>query len=99
MLTVHNRHVGNPKGQYIGRGTPLGNPFKVEKGRTKRQALDQFRKWALNTLQDQNHPFTVAAKDVKQRHDAGEEVKLICSCPPTACHGDVLIELIEEGYV
>ena len=99
MLTVLNRHHGNPKGQYIGRGTPLGNPFKVEKGRTRRQAIEQFRKWALNALTDQRHPFTVAAKELKTRHDAGEDIKLVCSCKPDACHGDIIVELIEEGLV
>lgn len=99
MLTVLNRHHGNPKGQYIGRGTPLGNPFKVEKGRTSRQALEQFRKWALNALTEPAHPFTVAARELKAKHDAGEDLKLICSCKPGACHGDIIVELIEEGLV
>ena len=99
MLTVHNRHLGNPKGQYIGRGTPLGNPFKVEKGRTRRQALEQFRKWALHALTEPAHPFTVAARELKTKHDAGEDVRLVCSCKPDACHGDIIVELIEEGLV
>ena len=98
MLTVVNRHHGE-KGQYIGRGTDLGNPFKVEKGRTRRQAIEQFRKWALNTVADENHPFTKALVDVKRRHDAGENIKLVCSCKPDACHGDIIVELIEEGLV
>ena len=99
MLTVLNRHHGNPKGQYIGRGTPLGNPLKVEKGRTRRQAIEQFRKWAINALADERHPFTVAAREIKARHDAGEDVRLICSCKPDNCHGDIIVELIEEGLV
>ena len=99
MLTVLNRHHGNPKGQYIGRGTTPGKTFKVEKGRTRRQAIEQFRKWAINALADERHPFTVAAKEIKARHDAGEDVRLICSCKPDNCHGDIIVELIEEGLV
>ena len=102
-LTVLNRHANNGRtrqGLYIGRPSALSNPFKVETGRSRKQAIEQFRKWAIHLLANEpQHPFTVAAKALKARHDAGEYVDLVCSCKPKACHGDIIIELIEEGLV
>lgn len=103
-ITVLNRHnVGSGRsrdGLYIGRPSALANPFKVETGRSRRQAIEQFRKWAIHTVtQLPEHPFTVAMKNLKARHDAGEHIDLVCSCKPKACHGDVITELLEEGLV
>ena len=77
----------------------LARPAPPATDYTRRQAIEQFRKWAINALADERHPFTVAAKELKARHDAGEDIKLVCSCKPDNCHGDIIVELIEEGLV
>lgn len=96
MIRVTNRHRGG-KGQYIGRGTALGNQF--DHG-PRGHKLTMFREWAkaeLRTYPDS--PFTVAMQTLRDRYDAGEDVEITCSCAPKRCHGDIIVELIEEGLV
>lgn len=100
MITVLNRHTAGPaSGEYIGRGTALGNPFGADTyGR--RQAIKMYRDMCIEAVNTQpQSDLVLALKDVARRHNAGEEVLLLCSCKPKDCHGDVIVELIEEGYV
>lgn len=79
---------------YIGRGSKWGNPFTHMSGPTKAQfhvasrteALSQYRTYILG------QPHLLAALPEL----AG--CRLGCYCKPLACHGDVLVELIQERY-
>jgi hypothetical protein len=69
---------------YIGRPSKWGNPFKVGKDGSREEVIEKFRDYILN------HPFLL---------DHLSELKgkiLGCWCKPNSCHGDVLVELLEE---
>ncbi len=96
MIRVTNRHKGG-KGMYIGRGTALGNPFQDG---TRADKIRRFRRHAIGLLKSgQPSDFLKAMQELKARYDAGEDVEITCSCAPKACHGDIIVELIEEGLV
>jgi hypothetical protein len=66
---------------YIGRPSPLGNPFPVEPyGRTK--AIELFEEHA------RKDGLVLAAIKALP-----EDAVLGCWCAPEACHGDVIIKL------
>lgn len=80
----------------IDRASKWGNPFthlpvsgtKAQYQVTTRQeAIDSYRKWI--TEGDGKHLL-------KDLHELKGKV-LGCWCKPQACHGDVLIELIEKN--
>lgn len=92
-----NRHHGTPPGpsRYIGRGSPLGNPFPVDisKGETRAQAapraLDEYRRWLWSKLQ----PGSDQDKAVIAELDAiTSDDFLVCSCWPAHCHAEVAIK-------
>ena len=78
---------------YIGRGSKWGNPFthisdKKTKAEfivgTREQAIESYRNWLLT-----------------QHHLLGDlhELRgktLGCFCKPKSCHGDVLVELVDN---
>ena len=76
---------------YIGRPSKWGNPFSHKEGTlakykvdTREEAVEKYREYILD------NPVLL---------DALHELKgkvLGCWCKPLACHGDILIELIEE---
>ena len=80
---------------YIGRGSPLGNPFKLkpwgpyERGET----LELYRGWLLHEACT-NERVKRALNDIWQRAKRGERVRLMCFCKPAACHGDVIAEVV-----
>jgi hypothetical protein len=92
-ITVGNRHKGD-KGIYVGRPTPLGNPFVLETEADRPRILEQYEQWLDEQLQD---PDSAASKEMQRLADLATEqdVKLICSCSPRMCHADVIKQRLE----
>lgn len=78
---------------YIGRGSKWGNPFTHIKNKntkalyivdTRDEAILKYKEWILSQqhLLDSLHEL--------------KDKRLGCYCKPKSCHGDILIELIEE---
>lgn len=104
-IEVVNKHHGHePDGDrkvYIGRGSPLGNPFiRVEKSSkfgsnfigNREEAIEQFRVWLMGQM-DHNGPVADALNHIAEKAMTGG-VKLICFCAPKHCHGDVIKQII-----
>ena len=103
MIQVVNRHKYSGDGVYIGRGSPLGNPYTHYKTPTKaqfvvssrREAIEKFEDWLENQPEDSS-----ARKELNRLTDlyanAGSLV-LICSCAPLECHGHVISRMIMEN--
>ena len=78
---------------YVGRPSKWGNPYSHKEGtlaefktETRQEAIEAYRDYILN------------GKGVHLLNDLGElEGKTLgCWCKPQACHGDILIEIIQE---
>jgi hypothetical protein len=79
---------GVDKVVYIGRPSKFGNPFIIPRDGTRAQVILKYRKWLVGQLQKS-----------KSRRIALEALRgkvLVCWCKPLACHGDVIVELLEE---
>ena len=68
---------------YIGRGSIWGNPFRIGKDGSKDEVIEKYREMILER------------PDLLRRLPELEGKRLGCFCKPKACHGDVLVELIE----
>ena len=74
----------------IDRRTKWGNPFKMrDKSKAERQRVIEAYREYIQTRPD----LLAALPELKGK-------RLGCWCKPLACHGDVLVELIEaeEGW-
>ena len=77
---------------YIGRGSKWGNPYTHIKGKTKaeffvnsrEEAIEKYEEWIKQQPKLLNDLYELKGK------------RLGCYCRPYHCHGDVLVELIEE---
>lgn len=77
---------------YIGRPSKYGNPFSHLKGTqathkvaTRTEAVQKYEEWILN------NPELLEQARIELK---GKD--LICWCSPAACHGDVLLKLVNE---
>jgi hypothetical protein len=90
-LTVLNRHHYHGAALpapwvYIGRGTPLGNPFtKKEHGE---RALELYRRHLWDAI-ERHDPAILKALAL------APGTFIVCSCAPAPCHGDVVAEVWE----
>jgi len=77
---------------YIGRGSKWGNPYTHMKGKTKAEFLVGSREEAIEKYEEwiRQQPNLLA-----DLHELKNK-RLGCFCRPHHCHGDVLVELIEE---
>ena len=74
---------------YIGRGSgergKWGNPFAIGRDGTREEVIAKYREYIVG------RPDLLA----QLRNLRGK--RLGCFCKPAACHGDVLVDLIERG--
>ena len=68
---------------FIGRPSIWGNPFEIGKDGTRKEVIKKYRVW----LNDN--------ESLKSRILELDGKTLGCFCAPKACHGNVIIEMIE----
>ena len=69
---------------YIGRGSKWGNPFKIGQDGTREEVIEKYREWIMSQPELLNSLHELKGK------------RLGCFCKPKKCHGDVLIDLLEN---
>ncbi|HRR48611.1 MAG TPA: DUF4326 domain-containing protein [Bacteroidales bacterium] len=69
---------------FIGRPSKWGNPFIIGKDGNRAECIRKYRSWLMS------QPSLL--EDLQEL----EGKVLGCYCKPKACHGDVLVELLEK---
>ncbi|MNO13191.1 Swarming motility protein YbiA [compost metagenome] len=99
--TVVNRHH-KKTGEYIGRGTPLGNQWSHMDGtaaefkvRTRYEAIEKYKGWLKSQIRNRN---SAVCGELHRLYLLGQQgpINLQCSCKPAACHGDVIVEVLNQ---
>lgn len=70
---------------YVGRGTPLGNPFVVGRDGDRARCLALYRVHLHDRIQA-GDPAVLA-----ELARITPETALVCSCAPHPCHADVIV--------
>jgi hypothetical protein len=93
-ITVLNKDVCNdPDAFYIGRGSPLGNPFTVAQyGRE--MAILQYEEWLDQQIKNEDPAILEALDEIMNQVINTGHADLKCFCKPKACHGDVIRALV-----
>jgi len=92
--TVVNVKNGEKFDVYIGRecygysGSIFANPFKIGISGTRQEVIEKYKRYIRKRI-DMEPGY-------RQKVLALKDKKLGCWCSPLPCHGDVLIEIIEE---
>ena len=69
---------------YIGRGSKWGNRFVIGRDGNREEVIKKYREWILK-----NDDLLNCLGELKGK-------VLGCYCKPLPCHGDVLVELVDE---
>jgi len=100
---MHGIEVGNKQTQkpqpgdiYIGRPSPLGNPFVLGRDGDRATVIAKYRRWL--TAQRAAGPGNAAFDELTRLVALAQQrpLRLMCFCKPLACHGDVIAELLRE---
>lgn len=103
VININDCDIDRDKVVYIGRGSPLGNPWSHKKSKYKAKivptrdlAIEKYREWIHERLDDSSTSQYHAVEEcVKTLIETGS-LTLGCFCKPLSCHGDVLAEIIME---
>lgn len=106
MIKVVNKYKHNPTKDdyYIGRGSPLGNPFtSIQDRKTKaeyvcdsrEESVANFEKWIENKILERDSIVIDTLNKLYLKAKKGN-LNLVCFCAPKLCHGDVIKNKIEE---
>lgn len=69
---------------YIGRPTKWGNPFKIGRDGNREECLEKYRE------------YIEGRQDLLKELPNLKGMALACWCKPKSCHGDILVELLED---
>jgi Domain of unknown function (DUF4326) len=97
MITVVNtkHHVPTDADIYVGRGSPLGNPFRISISATREQVIGQYAEYLPRKIAEGNIEIRRELNRVWKAAKAGD-VNLVCFCAPRDCHANIIKKLIEE---
>jgi len=82
MTTVVNKYR-NDYDVYIGRGSKWGNPFVIGQDGSRDEVIEKYREWIIT------QPQIKYLEELRGK-------KLGCFCKPSRCHGDILVELLND---
>lgn len=82
MTIVVNKYRSNYD-VYIGRGSKWGNPFVLGQDGNRDEVIEKYREWIITQPQ---------IKDLEELRGK----RLGCFCKPNRCHGDILVELLND---
>lgn len=97
MITVVNkkRHVPTVNDVYVGRGSPLGNPYPITFSATREEVIERFRQYLSRELAEGDVEIREEMNRIWKAAKVGD-VNLVCFCAPHDCHADIIKKLIEE---
>ena len=91
MEILNKYKVESTKGTvYIGRGSPLGNPFPITKELPRLEAIAKYKVYLIQRILSNNDIILNALRSLK------EDSKLLCFCSPAPCHGNIIKDIWEE---
>jgi len=107
-IVVYNRKLENHQAEKnnipIYRGSVLGNPYthlKLEKTKaiyqvkTREEAIKNYSHY-FDLMYKSNVKFKRAVDILYEKYKNGEDIYLECYCKPEPCHGDIIIEKLEQ---
>jgi hypothetical protein len=82
--------------EYIGRGSPLGNPFVMQGEGDRDRVCNSYEVWIKQQIEDRN---PTVMNELYRLYDLAQEKPLVlgCFCSPKRCHGDTIKAVLERA--
>lgn len=87
MTRVVNKYK-EPYDVYIGRGSKWGNPFEIGKHGNREEVVAKYEKYLMDQIECGNI--------TKSDFESLRGKRLGCFCKPKLCHGDVILQFMDE---
>jgi hypothetical protein len=74
---------------YVGRPSPLGNPYLLGRDGNREEVIAQYRRWYWAQLQSPGSPQERELRRLLAQAQSGE-LELLCWCAPLPCRAEVV---------
>ncbi|MHB8255399.1 MAG: DUF4326 domain-containing protein [Acidiferrobacter sp.] len=88
-LILNRKTAPNTPGVYVGRPSPLGNPYALGADGDRAIVIAHYRDWLLARIDERDPVVITALLGIRDGQ------ALICHCAPLPCHADVIAEALE----
>jgi hypothetical protein len=94
------KHVKEVKGEYIGRPSALGNPFKIGIDGSRSECIALYKRYLYKKIRDKDKAVISELHRLKKILQENKKLDLTCWCkdvnhPNRSCHGDVIKSILE----
>ncbi len=102
VQVVNQKHTRRLGGRgfatfYVGRPSPLGNPYRIGPDGTREQVISKYRVWLAERLAAKDNPEALGLlAQIVAKVRAGYNVSLACWCAPLPCHADVISDVVVQ---
>lgn len=80
---------------YVGRGSPLGNPFPVDANNSRDSACDKFSEYIDSEMQNEYSKVYLEIHRIKKLIYEDKDINLQCFCVPYRCHAESIKRILE----
>lgn len=102
-IVNRHKHLETVNDVYIGRGSPLGNPYSHMSGTkadvvvaTREEAIDMYETLLRHHIKSKTKAVVQELNKIANRELDGKDTNLVCFCAPNKCHGEVIKKIILE---
>jgi hypothetical protein len=93
VISLRGRGGVRPVGVYVGRPSPLGNPFVIGRDGTRAEVVATYRAW-LRRQWRQGGPVRDELERLVAQYRRDRQLTLLCWRAPRPCHADVIREAV-----
>ena len=94
MIRVVNKRTYEGPGEYIGRPSIFGNPYREGKDGTREECVAKYEPY-FEKRYAEDEGFREAVHALAHQALVGELI-LICWCDPLPCHGHIIRDFIQH---
>jgi hypothetical protein len=85
-----------PYDVFIGRPSKWGNPFSIGMDGNRQEVLEMYERWLNGEIEAPKHHHWYVPPTKEEILTLKGKI-LGCFCKPKACHGDILLKIIEKS--
>lgn len=97
-IQIRNKKNYKGSGFYVGRPTPLGNPFKISDTLTREESIKKYRDWLRRKVIEDNQNIVRSLDELFSFLVNNQNITLICWCSPEYCHAEVIRDFLLNKY-
>jgi len=97
-INVRNKSNWKGKGFYVGRPSPLSNPFIITDTQSRDFCIKSYSHMIKNSILNSDFNIISALSNLYSYLIKYGELNLICYCSPKPCHAEIIKKILLNKY-